>query len=212
MAVFEHFKTREAAGEAAADIIAKRLGEDLAVRHAASLAVCGGSSPQGCFEQLSRSPLDWAQVQVTLTDERDVPVEHRDSNEGLLRRLLLTRQASEASFIPVAETALRAMPLPFGAVLCGMGADGHFASIFPDAPNRDALLDLSNTHACEPVITVASPHPRRSLTLAWLLRSRIVLLLIFGEDKRTVITEGTALPVHHLLQQTITPVHILWAP
>ena len=78
------------------------------------------------------------------------------------------------------------LPLPFTSVLLGMGADGHFASLFPDAEDLDKGLIADWQQLIMPVHTAASPHPRISLTLAALSRSDEIVLLIFGEAKREV--------------------------
>jgi len=54
------------------------------------------------------------------------------------------------------------------------------------------------------------------MTLAALLRSDEVLLLISGEEKRAVLEQaaepGSELPIAHLLKQRRTPVDVFWAP
>ena len=97
-----------------------------------------------------------------------------------------------------------------------MGADGHFASLFPDARNLATGLDLESEKLCLPVKTQASPHMRISLTLAALSRSDSIVLLFFGEDKRAVYEAAQIshdqYPVSRLLLQKRAPVHTFWAP
>ena len=205
------FPDRTLAARATADALVDALRRRLAIAERAALAVSGGTTPAPTFELLAGTALPWARVDVTLTDERDVAVEHAASNEGMLRRTLLTDQAAEAQFIPLEDAALAAMPTPFAAALLGMGEDGHFASIFPDAAERSALLDVENPRACCEVRTAASPHPRRTLTLSRLLASDSIILLAFGEAKRSVIEQPGDRPVAALLAQTRTPVHVFWA-
>ena len=69
------FDTRPALAQALADAVVAALEAALAERGAASLAVSGGSTPKLFFEVLSQRPLDWANVTVTLVDERFVPPE-----------------------------------------------------------------------------------------------------------------------------------------
>jgi len=64
------------------------------------------------------------------------------------------------------------------------------------------------------------PVPRITLTLAALLQSRAIFLLIAGDAKRQVIADAQAslerpwadLPVRAILQQDRVPVRTLWAP
>ena len=93
-----------------------------------------------------------------------------------------------------------------------MGAEGHFASRFPAAANLMAGLALPGGPPVIEVRTAASPHPRRSLTLARLLATDRLLLLAFGKAKRAVLEEPGTTPVATLLGQRECPVEILWAP
>ncbi len=223
------FETREQASAAAAERIVAALSRRLAVQDEASLVVSGGSSPILCFAELARADADWRRVAVLPSDDRWVPADHEDSNEKLIRNTLLVDNAAAAELLPffaagvsVEERAadlneeVRFAPIPFACALLGMGTDGHFASLFPDAANLAAGLDLESSTLCLPVHTAASPHPRISLTLAALSRSDEIVLLIFGEDKRAVYERAKGgdpqFPVTRLLRQKRAPVHTYWAP
>jgi 6-phosphogluconolactonase len=223
------FETRNEASNAAADRIAEVLSKRLERQRDASLVVSGGTTPERCFQALAGKDLDWARVHVLLSDERWVPPNDNSSNEKLVRETLLQAKAGKARLAPlyaegveiaehceVLETSLRRLPLPFSVCLLGMGEDGHFASLFPDAANLEAGLDKNASNLCMPVSTAASPHPRVSLTLAALSRSDEIILLIFGDRKREVYerakTTGNTYPVAHLLKQKQAPVHMYWAP
>jgi 6-phosphogluconolactonase len=227
----EHFyDTREEASLAAAEHIARALGRRLGLQAEASLVVSGGTTPERCFEILAHRDIDWARVHVLLSDERWVPADHESSNERLVRTTLLKNGASAARLLPAyasdielaagaaaLDEAIRARPFPFAAALLGMGTDGHFASLFPDADNLDDGLDAESGTLSIPIVTAASPHPRISLTLAALSRSDEIQLLIFGEEKRAVYEAAkargcSAYPVASLLRQKRAPVHVIWAP
>lgn len=226
----EHFfDNREDASAAAAERIAGALARRLETQKAASLVVSGGTSPVQCFEALAHADIDWSRVGVVPSDDRWVPSEHEDSNEKLVRSNLLVNGASSAELLPfysndlsVDERAMaldqeiRFVPFPFACALLGMGTDGHFASLFPDAENLDEGLDLESNTLCLPVRTEASPYPRISLTLAALSRSDEIVLLIFGADKRKIYEKARAgnarYPVTRLLRQKRAPVRVYWAP
>ena len=226
----EHFfETREQASLAAADAIAKLVGARLDAQSGASLVVSGGTTPARCFEALAGMPLDWHRTHIVLSDERWVPPDDEASNERLVRDALLRNSALPAKLLPVfsmtasiearcdeVDQLIRVRPFPFACVLLGMGGDGHFASLFPDADNLEEGLDVDGERLCIPVTTAASPHSRVSLTLAALARSDAIVLLIFGDDKREVYEQakrkGSKLPVAHLLKQKKAPVHVYWAP
>ncbi|MDH3751226.1 MAG: 6-phosphogluconolactonase, partial [Gammaproteobacteria bacterium] len=114
------------------------------------------------------------------------------------------------------EESIPTLPFPFACSLVGMGEDGHFASLFPDADHLDQGLDVDSLHLCLPVKTATSSHPRLTLTLAALSRSDVVVLLFFGDAKRDVYerakTGPDVYPVSGLLLQKRAPVHLFWAP
>ena len=223
------FETREAASVAAAKRITNALRRRLDAQKAASLVVSGGTSPVQCFAELSTQELDWQRISVLPSDDRWVPDDHDDSNEKLIREKLLVGRAAAADFLPFYTSAasiedrcqelisdIRFVPFPFACSLLGMGADGHFASLFPDADNLSSGLDLESSDLCLPIRTQASPHMRISLTLAALSHSDEIVLLFFGEDKRAVFEEAKngndLFPVRRLLLQKRAPVHTYWAP
>lgn len=223
------FDNREDAARAAADRMSEALLRRLEAHGEASVVVSGGTSPAGVFAELANRALPWPDVHVILSDERWVPADHEDSNEKLVRDTLLTGEAQHANLLPVYKAGstieercselneeLRLAPFPFACALLGMGEDGHFASLFPDAGNLDEGLDVDSRLLCVPVTTAASPYPRVSLTLSALSRSDEILLLIFGDGKRAVYEaakkEANGLPVSHLLRQKRAPVHVYWAP
>ena len=180
-----------------------------------------------CFAQLSTQDIDWHRVDILASDDRWVPPDHEDSNEKLIRDKLLVGEAAAADFMPyyASNTSIedRCEELngdihraPFACSLLGMGADGHFASLFPDADNLSSGLDLESSDLCLPIKTQASPHMRISMTLAALSTSDEIVLLIFGEDKRVVFEEAKdgndLFPVRRLLLQKRAPIHTYWAP
>lgn len=229
MTVEYQFKTRQQASRAAAERITELLERRLAADKSAALVVSGGTTPAECFSCLADTPLDWPRVHVVMSDERWVAGDDDASNQKMIGEHLLTGQAAAAQLLPVFDACtsiaqrcealnheVAQLPSPFACCLLGMGEDGHFASLFPDAANLAEGLDLHNTSAWMPVATAASPLMRVSMTLAALLRSDEIIVLAFGETKQAVLAaarEATdQYPVSHLLAQEKTPVRIFWAP
>jgi len=224
----EHFfETRLEASTAAAERMRELLANRLANRTAASIVVSGGTSPKECMAALSKTPLDWPRVQVALSDERWVPPDHEDSNEKLVRETLLVNQAASATLLPVydgdvspeerCDALQEPLPvLPFACSLIGVGTDGHFASLFPDAEQLALGLDVDSGRLYIPVSTAASPHRRVSMTLAGISRSDEIALLFFGDEKRDVYERAKASPngepLSRLLRQKRAPVRLFWAP
>ena len=147
----------------------------------------------------------------------------------MIQRELLIGRAAGASLFPIYQEGLTpqaqceqlsarldGLTWPASIALLGMGEDGHIASLFPDAACLEKGLDLDNPERCLAVETAASPHPRISLTLSTLVRSREILLLFFGEAKQRVFENarqaGADYPVSSLLRQDVAPVRVIWAP
>jgi 6-phosphogluconolactonase len=223
------FETREEASIAAAHHVASVLAKQLSTQPEVSLVVAGGSSPGRCFNELSETPLEWHNVHILLSDERWVATSDNGSNEKLVRDSLLQSQAKSAQMISIYDDRLsiearcellqeqiRSRPFPFAFSLLGMGEDGHFASLFPDAENIEAGLDIDGKNLCIAVETTASSHKRFSLTLAALSHSEEIGLLFFGDAKRQVYEKAKqspdVFPVSRLLLQKRAPVHVFWAP
>lgn len=219
--------------QALAEALAERVADDLrrAVEHrgTASLVVSGGSTPRPFFEALSRRSLPWSAVRVTLADERWVPADHPDSNERLVREHLLQGAASDATLVGLVtppetpeegreacETRLEAIERPYDVVVLGLGEDGHTASLFPEADQLAAGLDLETTRTCLAVRPSAAPHARMSLTLPTLLDCRRLVLHITGERKWQVYQQaqepGPAedLPIRAVLRSG--QLEVWWAP
>ncbi len=217
--MIENYPDSVGLADEAAAAIGARLSAALAARGRAGLVATGGRSPGLVYDRLSRLDIDWSHVAVTLSDERQVDAQSPNSNARLLRERLFQGPAAQARFLPLsdyAEPALRRL-LPFDAVMLGMGEDGHVASLIPGSPVLAQAMD-PNGHvllAESPEGYGSPPVARITLTLAALLQSRAIFLLIAGEAKRQVIGEALAgkdLPVRAILVQDRVPVRVLWTP
>ena len=214
--------------------IAQRLTAAIQARGFAVLSVSGGKSPVALFEALRVIDIDWSRVRITLVDERCVPRSHPDSNALLVQTHLLQDLAAKAQLVfmvastaepldsptALAEAASAALTAAGTAdvLVLGMGADGHTASLFPQAAHLTDALDLRNTHAC---VAIELPHPpanahypRITQTLAHIVSARHIVLPLTGADKLNILKQAwahatPALPISFVLQQTQTPV-ALW--
>jgi 6-phosphogluconolactonase len=195
--------------------IADHLSKAIVERGSASLVVSGGSSPVPTFVSLASMPIDWAHVIITLVDDRDVPADHADSNDLLIHTHLLQGHAAQAHYVSLAREpeTVEHLAHPFDVMLLGMGIDGHFASLFPDMITIATAFDTDAAPAIIRTGIKGSPaHPRISMNLAMILKSRHIMLLIHGDAKRAVLADALHnrnLPVAALLHQTITQVDII---
>jgi 6-phosphogluconolactonase len=227
--MIEIFPDPASQAAAAAQAIVQSLTYRLRHKGSAAMVGTGGRSAGAVYDALSDAPLDWAKVDVTLSDERFVDTTSPDSNERLARERLLKGRAARARFTglrgnaatPEAAAAEASAALAGWATvdvtLLGMGEDGHIASLFPDNPALAAGLD----RAAPPCIAVPRgegmppAQPRLSLTLPRLASSRLVLIVVSGAEKRRVLeralddSDATPFPVKALLKSVATR-RILW--
>ena len=224
----DFFASHTLASKAAAFHVASAIGSDLSNSNEAAVVLSGGSTSKQCYDELASTNLRWDDVHVVLSDERCVPVDHQASNEGMIRRSLMINRAKSAKFVSANDATLSPMgrcraltdkinllPLPFSAVLLGMGADGHFASLFSEFKHLEDALDLDGTHRCMLVCSTASEQARMTLTMSSLTRAKEILLPFFGHAKRKTYEraklQDSCLPVSRLLQQQRVPVRVFWA-
>jgi 6-phosphogluconolactonase len=182
----------------------------------ASFIASGGSSPVPIFKDLSASNLDWANIEVTLVDDRSVNKNHVDSNEKLLNDNLFVNKASNASFISLKSDPSEVYKInqPFDLMLLGMGEDAHFASLFPSMINTN--IEYFNIDSKPEIIytePMGSPlHERISMNLAMILNSKNIILLVSNAKKLDVLTKAktnTNLPLYYLFNQKLVDIEIL---
>lgn len=221
------FGTPDAMAEGLALDLAARLRADLASRGRASLIVSGGRTPTRLYDRLSRTPLDWRRVSISLADERLVPADHRQSNARFVRKHLLQNAAAAASFVALwpgsgepaaaAGAALQHLPRPFTAVVLGMGEDGHTASLFPHEPALKNALDPAGPDDFVEVPAVEGRQRRLSLTVHALSDTALIVLAFEGPAKRRIFEEALKpgpvkeLPVRAILRQSRAPADIYWS-
>lgn len=191
--------------EAAAARVGAIAEAAVADRGRFTIALSGGSTPRALFERLAAPPwrdrLPWDRFEVAWVDERDVPLDHADSNAGMACRAWLdhvpiprtqihpvpVRAGDPAATAQAYEATLRALfpgePWPrFDLVLLGVGEDGHTASLFPGSPA------IAETEAW--VVAPWVPHLdayRFSLTLPAIAHARDLIVLAAGAGKASVV-------------------------
>ena len=210
--------------------VAANISAALAASGVAVIAVSGGITPARFFSELGKHrEIDWANVYVTLVDERWVDETNARSNAMLVNEKMLQGPAAVARFIPlytggelpdaaaIARTnaALEALPSHYAVVLLGMGNDGHTASFFPGADHLGEALEGAG-----PAIAIRAPgagEPRVTQVLKRLLDTEALYLHIEGEEKAATLAralgEGPVedMPVRAVLRQQSKPLHIYWA-
>ncbi|MCA0960904.1 6-phosphogluconolactonase [Salipiger bermudensis] len=220
---FKQYPDREMLAMDLANQIAGELRAALSHQERAALAVPGGTSPGPVFDTLCAADLDWARVDVMLTDERWVPESSERSNTRLLRERLLTDRASAARLLPLyadaetpeerlAELADGIAPaLPLAVVLLGMGADMHTASIFPEADKLEEAL-AGNAPILLPMRAPGAPEPRITLSAQVLDGALKKHVVIYGTEKREVLqnARGRA-PIDAPINAVLDEAVVHWA-
>ena len=194
------FADRPALEAALATEVATRLAQGIAQRGKAHLVVSGGSTPLQLFPLLNQTEIDWAKVVVLLADERWVDVEHDDSNERMVRSVLLSSRAADAEFfslvpalddakVNVSSVSQALLNMPrFDVVILGMGEDAHTASLFPCS---DEIAEgLKTDQGALITRPTTAPHQRISLSKQRLQNTEYGVLHIVGEKKRSVADQA----------------------
>ena len=160
----------------------------------AKIVLTGGTAGIKLLERLRDEPIDWTGVDVFFGDERNVPVDHPDSNEGQAREALLNHVdipeenihgygldggSMDAAVARYREVLDAHAPDGFDLHLLGMGGEGHINSLFPHTAavrERDALV-VAVTDSPKP------PAERATLTLPAVQSADHVWLLVSGAEK-----------------------------
>jgi 6-phosphogluconolactonase len=184
-----------------AHIVAEAIAAGLASRPHVVLGVVGGRSVSGIYRRLAALDLPWPGIHVFLADERLVPITSDESNWRVVRGDLLEGPLARGA-LPAANahafeldagapdcgasrysSALLALGGRFDVAILSAGEDGHCASLFPGHPS---VADESEHF----VVVKGSPKPpprRLSASRRLLERSRVGLMVFYGEDKRAAL-------------------------
>ena len=201
--VFVH-ETPAALSAAAARLIEDVARDAVAKRGRFVVALSGGETPRPVYELLARGHRDtiaWDRVEICFGDERCVPPHNPASNFRLAWSTLLER-------VPIVEQRVHRIlgelgpdaaareydgqlrrlfgdesAPTFDVAIQGVGTDGHTASLFPG----DTALDEHNRYAAPAHAPPGAKVPERvTVTLPVLNRSRVVMFLCTGVEKRDV--------------------------
>jgi 6-phosphogluconolactonase len=204
---------------------ADRLAEDVAARLVvtlvqaqqrrgrAALALTAGSVMELVWARLAASSaadtVDWTAVDVYWGDERFVPADSADRNDGPAERILFATapfsaasrysmpasdgqygedlDAAARGYTDLLRSSLRpddvgAVP-NFDVVLLGVGPDGHCCSLFPEHPGV-----YDDSAAVIPVRNSPKPPPLRlSLSFSGLNSANEIWVVVSGESKADAV-------------------------
>lgn len=192
------------------------------------IALSGGSTPRPVYEAIGRAfahegATATRRIEFYQVDERYVPVTNPASNQKMIREALISPLGEKIKFfcfdttLSLEESVARygqiiekTSPDFFDLVILGIGSDGHIASLFP---HSDALREMSqfSIHTMTDVFDVRD---RLTLTLPPILKSRNILVLMKGAEKKSILEKfqdsGISFedfPAKKLLEQPATTIY-----
>ena len=205
----------------AAHLMMETARQAVAERGRFMVALSGGSTPKGLFQQLAEEPyyslMPWAKTFVFWVDERHVPLtdetsNYRMTNENLLSKVPIPKEQIFPGTDPArsvqdsavgVEKKLKqtfgsgATPL-FDFCLMGMGDDGHTASLFPGMPQLNEQEKWVVGYFVDD-----SKKERVSLTFPVLNAARLLAVLAEGPKKSEMlkkVLEGPSDPPRYPIQ------------
>lgn len=171
-----------------------------------AISLSGGSTPKALYGLLATpqwsAQIAWGHVHLFWGDERCVPINHPESNYGMVQRELLSR-------VPIPEKNIHRFPVEltepdtiaakyeesiheffgsgvprFDLVLLGLGENGHTASLFPHCP---ALKETKRLIVADWVEEVKAN--RLTMTLPLINAARQIVFLVSGAGKAQVLQD-----------------------
>lgn len=199
--IVEILPNKTALVDRARELIVDQITAAIAARGQFTIALSGGSTPKPLYESLAQQALPWDNIHIFWGDERYVPPDHPDSNEGMTRQAWLNHipipaanihpmptgagdpAIDAAHYETELQTFFQTPPGTFPALdvmLQGMGDDGHTASLFPHTTAlkvRDRLVTVGQKDS----------QPRLTFTAPFINQARTVIFLVAGENKQTAL-------------------------
>jgi 6-phosphogluconolactonase len=199
------YSTLVEASEAAARELAGIATDAVTRSGRFAVALAGGETPGPLYQLLARNGdvVVWERAEICFGDERCVPPHNPQSNFRFVWSTLLEH-------VPIVEERVHRIPGELGpdaaareydarlrrlfvdhqgtptfdVALMGVGVDGHTVSLFPGDP---ALEERKRWAAPAHAPVGVKVRERVTLTLPVLNRSRVVMFLCAGAEKRDVV-------------------------
>lgn len=195
----------EALSQAAALLFATTAKQAVKARGRFVVALAGGRTPQRTYQLLAQDPLraqiPWQQTHVFWGDERWVPADDPRNNARMARQALLDQvpipaaqlhpmgcngalQTAAIAYETLLHEFFRTAPPRFDLILLGLGENGHTASLFPGS----TVLEEPARWVAELALAEAGEQ-RLTLTLAAINQARLVVFLVTGSHKASILRQ-----------------------
>jgi 6-phosphogluconolactonase len=201
--IVEVLPDKEALIKRSLEVVLSKIQEAIEKSDRFTIALAGGGTPKPLYEAIATQNLPWEKIHVFWGDERYVPADHPDSNQGMARNAWLDKVNIPAANIhpmptegtsPVADAQKHEAQLQeffgipagtfpdFDVILLGIGDDAHTASLFP---HTDAL------QVQDQLVTVGNKdgQPRITFTAPLINHAHCVIFLVAGSSKRPALAQ-----------------------
>jgi len=183
--------------EYTAEKIGQLISKFLSSKEVVVLGLPGGRSVTPILNHLSKVSLDWNKVHVFVVDERLVPINHPESNFGLIRSGLssvvlkenlhpfIVEDKKEEISLRQYEDKIKLFDGFYDILVVSIGEDGHIGSLYPNHPS---IKDKSDFY----IIVEDSPKPpsrRMSMSASMMLRSKACVVVVSGVYKKDALTK-----------------------
>lgn len=174
----------------------------------ATVALSGGSTPKRLYERMTSNREDavmWQKAHWFVSDERNVPLDHPDSNFGLAERTLFHPASVprellhpvpiqidapadaaanyEATIESLVPRKLNGRP-SFDLIFLGLGDDAHTASLFPGTK----ALQETQRNVVDNFVPKLNTH-RITFTAPLINSARYVIFLVSGHTKTSALEQ-----------------------
>tara|TARA_B000000532_G_scaffold220034_1_gene194216 strand:- start:89 stop:787 length:699 start_codon:yes stop_codon:yes gene_type:complete len=205
-------------------IIKDKLNEIMMNKNSANIILPGGSSIINFYKSFFNLKLNWDKIRISITDERWVDSNSKDSNEKKIIESLNENKIDTVNFFPlkgdhkiikhaiVNNNIYLKKILPISILVLGMGKDGHTASFFKRDSNLVKLLSTDNQNITD--IASNIDYKRITYTKRALFSAENTYLYIKGYDKLNTLKEAVKVknektyPISAFLNK---PISVYWS-
>jgi 6-phosphogluconolactonase len=220
----KEYSNHEKASRAAAQLFTEIAVDAVANKQRFTVALSGGSSPQGLYKLLTANPfknqIPWKNTFIFWGDERFVPRDDPENNARMAHKVLLNHvpvpsdqifpiptagkpEDAAANYASTLISVFGENDFPqFDLILLGLGENGHTASLFPSTSVLNEKIRWTGSIYLE-----EKEQHRITLTAPVINHAKNIVFLVFGEKKAGILAdvlEGPRQP-HKWPAQLIKP-------